>query len=828
MTKSQFSSLLFLLFFIVSPSVFGRDYQVKGTVTDTLGTPAEFMTWRVFSESDTTKVLRGGVTEADGKFDAILPDAGKYRLSVVSMETAPLTVNFEVTKEYPLADLGKLTVRQASKDLKEMVITAMKPLVTREIDRIGYDVKSDPEATTATLDIILRKVPMVTVENDGTIKVNGSSDFKIYKNGRPNKSLSNNAKEVFKAIPASSIKKVEVITEPGVREDAEGAVAVLNIVTDTDTGLKGVTGTAVINANNLSAPSPYLYITTQLDKVTLSLSGGTYSYNSRQSRQSNRSERYYEESGNSAIYDNLSSSQGIGGWGDLELSYELDSLNLFTGEFSMYSNNNKNWLSGTYDFFSPTGQTLYSYKNRPLYPTRNTYLDFDGNFNYQHSTRREGETITLSYQISHNTNTEKDGREYYDGVNMPMPYHGITSDNKGYGNEHTVQLDWSRPLSAILKFDVGGKWIYRDMRSKSHREYLGFDEMDSKDDFTHTTNIGAIYTDWRLNVGSFGARAGVRYEYSKMKKNYNIDNGDNYGSTFNDWVPSIALSYQFNQSNTLKASYGRRISRPYISMLDPTEIITPTATSTGNPNLKSAYFNTVNLEYSMFKPKFSFNLNLGYTNSSSLFIEVTDIINDHSYSTYRNSGKSEQLTASAFVQATITPKTTLYLNARWSLNRMEDPTRHIHLTRPSYNTYLNLRQSLPWKLDLNASVYLFKWGGRSLYSYTTMPFSHSIGHYISLRRTFLKEDRLAVGLGVSNPFGPHSYKYTTYGVNTGMKSVSKTYQKSPLQFQLSVSYRFGSLNAYVKKVNRTISNDDMSKSSGGGQGGQGGGQGGGK
>ena len=113
---------------------------------------------------------------------------------------------------------------------KDVVIKAQRQLIKQEIDRIGYDVQADEESKTLTVMDMLRKVPMVTVDGEDNIKVKGNSSFKIYKNGRYDPSLSKNAKEILKAMPASMIKRIEVITDPGAREDAEGVNAILNIV----------------------------------------------------------------------------------------------------------------------------------------------------------------------------------------------------------------------------------------------------------------------------------------------------------------------------------------------------------------------------------------------------------------------------------------------------------------------------------------------------------------------------------------------------------------------------------------------------------------------
>ena len=109
---------------------------------------------------------------------------------------------------------------------------------------------------------MLRKVPMVSVDPDGTIKIKGSGDFKIYKNGRQNNSFTNNAKDIFKSIPAAMIKRIEVITDPGAREDAEGTGMILNIVTMENTVIKGVMGNAGLNYPTTSTvPSPKIWLT---------------------------------------------------------------------------------------------------------------------------------------------------------------------------------------------------------------------------------------------------------------------------------------------------------------------------------------------------------------------------------------------------------------------------------------------------------------------------------------------------------------------------------------------------------------------------------------
>ena len=136
-----------------------------------------------------------------------------------------------------------------SLELKGVTVTAAKPMVKMEADKMSYDVSADTDARSATVLDMLRKVPMVTVDGQDNITVNGSSSFKIYVDGKPNPMLSQNASQVLKMMPASAIQKIEVITNPGARYDAEGAVGVLNLVTAKQGGgagaqsMNGLTGT---------------------------------------------------------------------------------------------------------------------------------------------------------------------------------------------------------------------------------------------------------------------------------------------------------------------------------------------------------------------------------------------------------------------------------------------------------------------------------------------------------------------------------------------------------------------------------------------------------
>lgn len=135
-----------------------------------------------------------------------------------------------------------------SENLDAVTVVAKKPLVKSELDKMTYDVESDPEAQANSVLEMLRKVPMVTVDGQDNIMVNNSSSFKVYVNGKPNNMMSNNPSEVLKNMPANSVKKIEIITNPGPKYDAEGVGGIINIIT-TGKGMEGYSLTVGTNYN---------------------------------------------------------------------------------------------------------------------------------------------------------------------------------------------------------------------------------------------------------------------------------------------------------------------------------------------------------------------------------------------------------------------------------------------------------------------------------------------------------------------------------------------------------------------------------------------------
>ena len=246
--------------------------------------------------------------------------------------------------------------------LKDVEVTAQKQLIKQEVDRIGYNIEADPDSKTNTVMKMLRKVPLVTVDANDEIRVNGQTSFKIFRNGHPDPSLSNNPKDILKAMPASSVKRIEVITEPGAKYDAEGTTVILNIVMADNSTLKGVSGMASANADNMGYLGGSIDLTTQLDKVVISVDYGINHGVGHDDVSTSSSLNHYKESGAELVSDGTDKTDKMTSqYGYLSASWEPDTLNLVSMSLGGHIYDFSDKAFSTNLMRDAAGQTIYSY-----------------------------------------------------------------------------------------------------------------------------------------------------------------------------------------------------------------------------------------------------------------------------------------------------------------------------------------------------------------------------------------------------------------------------------------------------------------------------------
>ena len=713
-----------------------------------------------------------------------------------------------------------------SLELQGVEVVKQKSLVKSDIDKITYDIENDPDSKSNTVIEMLRKIPMVTVDGEDNIQVNGSSSFKVYVNNKPNQMMSKSPKEVLKSMPANSIKKIEVITNPGPKYDAEGVGGILNIITHGQ-GIEGYTATFSGNVSNRGAGGS-AYATVKSGKLTMS-GNYNYSYSS--------SPRSYSGGSRKTIGNLTDSSSDIEneGWSDgndrfqygtLEASYEIDTLRLLTASFDLWGDNYKSYNERSVIATSPlTNNQLYRYNT--VGNSKSSYSSVYGSIDYQRSFSVEDRLLTFSYRIS--TGPDKsDSYTNYQDMQAAEGWEDVVQrlknqhyDNNENTTEQTFQVDYTTPFSKIHTLETGLKYILRNNTSEDDRyEQLALNSGDYTYDtehsshYKHRNDIFAAYLGYGLKLKKFTGKLGMRYEHTLQDVEYKLGRGDDFTKHFNDFVPSASIGYKLAQTSNLRLGYDMRIYRPGIWYLNPyIDDTTPTNIRQGNSYLDSEKNHSLSLRYSNFTPKFNINLTLLYGFTQNSIESVTKLIPDTQipglknptgkdvlYTTYENIGHVEGTSLTAYINWNATKNTRIYMNNRLSYTDMNDGGT---LRNHGWNLYAygGAQQTLPkdWRLSFNIYAITprvtLQGRGSSYSSYS-----------LSIQKSWLKK-RLNLTLSATNFL--KKYKYYNSTMDDSYFH-SDNWSKSDVQrFSLSISYRIGELKASVRKAERSISNDDV-------------------
>ena len=686
--------------------------------------------------------------------------------------------------------------------LDEVVVAQRRKLIKNDIDKLTYDVQHDKTAQTKTTLEILKKIPLVTVDGQENIRVQGSTSFKVYRNGHPDPSLSGqNLKDILKAIPASTIKRIEVITDPGAKYDAEGTTAILNIVMMSSSKLQGVSGNVNSEVDTYGSVRLGTYLTTKVGKLTTTVNYN-YRNQSRKQTENNREEVYnYVKTGEQKRKYGTNSTAAILHFGNISASYEIDSLNLLTASTNFFGYKADANAQNTNERWDKNSQLIYKFDNNMTIPGYSD-LNIGGRLDYQHKTHLDGEVLTLSYMLDAIRQHTIFRQMYNNMVNFPVSYTSYDQNTRERFTEHTFQIDYVRPFGKYHKIESGTKYILRYNNSTSLMDYQGTTpDMESR--FKHNAQVAAAYLSYIFTAGKWAARAGLRYEFTRMKASYPDGSNADYHANLNDWVPSASLQYKISDSQTLKVSYNTSINRPGIDYLNPAIISTPTAVSFGNANLGSSRNQALHLEYMLVTSKLTLQLSPYYSYTNNGIANIIYEQNRKDVSTYQNVLKSKVFGISSYTEWTPFTGTSFTLNASMRYARITLPTPSIKNSGCGGGIYFNWEQKIPWELTLTTSIG-GEYGNRVYNPYAIE--GHWFYYNFTLTRRFLK-DKLTVSLSAESPFVKE--RSTTYRIVQGDYTGYERAVMKPQCFKIGLSWKFGKLRASVKRAARSIENDDL-------------------
>ena len=816
-TGKYLRSLAAIIMMLVCSVAFAQSTVVKGTVKDkNLGEGESFATVRIFPTGKSEGAIAMFLTDADGNFNQKVEGKGTYDIVISSVGKEDIRQSITIGSSNDL-DLGTIYMSEDAQTLAGVEVVAQKPLVKMEVDKMTYRVEDDVDSKSATVLDMLRKVPMVSVDGQDNITVNGSSAFKVYVDGKPNVMFSSNPSMIFKSMPASMVKTIEVITNPGARFDAEGASGVLNIVMNRQMmgGAPGAPGApgAMPSADGYNGTIRASVGNRSLGGgVMLSGQKGKFSYSA------NVMENYSkpgatvvemeQQNGATSILTTASTKARVPfTLGSMSLGYDIDAMSSVNATFSLTSLSlRNNGLTTTQMLFGQGGNN-FSYDNNMK--MKNGRTSFSANLDYQRFFNPERtKSIIVTYQLSLSPSKIEQRNDFEKVDNTFIDLTDRFSKVKDNTTDHTVQVDYTTPLATGQTFNTGAKLMTRKATSDS-KYYLDdvFDNNQSLD-YEYRNTILAGYTEYEGSFNKFSAKAGLRYEHTWQDVEYHFGNGTNFSKNYGCLVPSASVSFSPSMTSNIGLTYNMRISRPGITYLNPyVDHSDPNSLSYGNTNLDVEKSHNIALVYNLFTPKLMMNVNLHYNYTGNGIEQYSFYDNNLLNTTYGNIVERSQTGVNVFANWLALKNTRLFMNG--SLNYTDMRSDNVSSTNHGWQAQamMGIQQTLP--LDLKLSTYLITSSRTKTLQGYTSGFNMLTA---SLSKTFFN-DKLSVSLSAMTGLSSGGdLKIESYSSGTNFSQRSSI--KVPMSgLTLSVSYTFGKSNFRTKQHVSKVTNDYIEQQS---------------
>ena len=592
--------------------------------------PLEYATITFFSKVE-NKMKGGGITDPDGNFSISIPQ-GTYDVSVeyFSFENITrLNVNFNQD-----TNLGTLKMNSDLQALDAIDIIAEKTTVEIKLDKKIYNVGRDLSVRGGSVSDVLDNVPSVSVDIEGNVALRGNGNVRILINGKPSGLVGLNSTDALRQLPADAIEKVEIITSPSARYDAEGTAGILNIILRRSKIL-GLNGAIIINSgypNQLGASENINYRTGNINVFNNS------GYSHRKSPGSSGVETEffnteYDEDGIliqdspntfrneyrtfERIRKGFNSNSGV--------EWYITPTTSLTTAFLASKSNNSNESFNRAETLDLTGAVISeSVRYDPETETDQT-TQFSVNFDKQFHGNSE-HRLTFDFQLE-NSSEDEGSIIYNDGIAAERVR--TIEDQKRV----LIQSDFTLPINDKTRLEVG----YNSRFSTNTTDYsLEFAEDDSfildtnvSNVLVYKENVNAVYTQYGSKVkNKFSFLLGLRMEATNITISQ-LSSNEYSNSNYIGLFPTINLGYEFSENQNLTVGYNRRISRPRSRFLNPfPSRSSATNLFQGNPNISPSYSNGVDIGYLNTLEKIILNTSLYYNHATDVFTYISEDTGD--------------------------------------------------------------------------------------------------------------------------------------------------------------------------------------------------------
>ncbi|HNS17940.1 MAG TPA: TonB-dependent receptor [Bacteroidales bacterium] len=564
------------------------------------GVPMEFVNLVLFREKDSTMVT-GTVTDLQGKFRLAELPFGKFYLVVnfigYEKKTLPEII---ITPKAQAIDLGNITLRSATTNIEGVEIIADKQRVEYRIDKKVVNVSQDIMADGSSVVTALENVPSVQVDIEGNVSLRGSQSFTVLIDGRPSVLQGTDA---LQQIPASSVERLEIITNPSARYDPDGLAGIINVVMKKQqkAGYNGI-----INA---SAGTGHKYSTDVLlnyraGKVNF-FAGANYNNNQHKGEGNMRNESFAEDTTTIRLSD-VKDKMHRNGWGvkgGVDYFLTEKTTLTFSGRYGEYGFGRDGWTH-QHLFTDPLSTDTYTVSETESQRQGDFY---EGSLNLYQMLKGEGHKLEAMLMYSSRLGDEWEEQYEFDSnsdyvIDDLFPS-GILTTETGRSQNWRLKADYTKPFPNKTSLEAGYQFrLESDPEDYIYSEYdydsdqwIPSDLYSTEMDFTE--QIHSIYGTWSGELKSFGFQLGLRGEYN-YRDIYSSGSDKTFLIDRFDLFPTVHISKKFTDKHQLLASYSRRVDRPRGWDLEPTiTYMDPYNIRVGNPSLEPEFIDSYDLSY---------------------------------------------------------------------------------------------------------------------------------------------------------------------------------------------------------------------------------------
>lgn len=768
------------------PAVTG---QIKGKVIDdSSGKAMEYANIHLYSLSDST-LITGTISSPDGSFLLEKVKSGRYYLviSFIGFENTR-SKHIEVSSSNKIIDLGNIKLSPISTDIDEVNVVSEKLQIEYQIDKRVINVDKNLAASGGTAVQVLENTPSVQVDAEGNVSLRGSSDFVVLIDDKPTILKGSDA---LKQIPAANIDKIEVITNPSAKYEADGSAGIINIKTKKNK-LNGFSGMFNASVGTGDKKSTNINLNYRMGKINFFL-GGEYMDNKYPNSISYKSTQYLSSGTNHTIFN-----------GEL---YQMQEAVVIKGGID-YTINDKNSLSVSGSAgdrgFDSGGNTDYTIttEGNTSYSESETEKDVVGhvkelNADFTHTFGERHNWITsLHYdQWDGYNNSKLEEFETDENGNRTATTHRQRLPQDEFNYLYRINTDYKRPIGQNGRIEAGYQFRFHD-----RTDDLTFEIYDNETDtwqnnstFTNKMDyqryIQSAYTMYANQIKGFGYQIGLRAEYTD--RNIKMS-GEDKTYTYNklSLFPSAHISKELPNKQQMQASYSRRTRRPVAWLLNGTPgFIDANNIFKGNPEVEPEYTNSYELNYRKNFKKLSVSVQTYYKQTLNRFTQIRTM-DDNGVTTHLFSNSGEDRSAGVELGTNINAAKWLQINLNTNFYNyeIEGEIEGVQTSQRNitWDANMNTTVKLKWKTKIQLNTY---------YSAESVDLqgkrSDFITFTLSANKTFL-DGRASLGVVARDVFNTFQFDYLAE-----MPNYRTEYKMNPEQvFSINFTYRF---NNYQQK-----------------------------